>query len=92
MDIDERETIGIMLAQGKSFRTIGKAIGRNHTTISREIEINAPPIRKGYYRVHKAQIRAAIRNVESHKRLRLKNQQIRNYAAEKITLGWSPEQ
>ena len=92
LDMDERETIGIMLAQGKSLRTIGKAIGRNHTTISREIEINAPPIRKGYYRAHKAQIRAAIRNVESHKRLRLKNHQIRNYAAEKITLGWSPEQ
>lgn len=92
LDMDERETIGIMLAQGKSLREIGKAIGRNHTTISREIEINAPPIRKGYYRAHKAQIRAATRNVESHKRLRLKNQGIRDYVSEKIMLGWSPEQ
>lgn len=92
LDIDERETIGIMLAQGKSLRKIGKAIGRDHTTVSREIEINAPPIRKGYYRAHKAQIRASIRNVETHKRLRLKNQRIRGYVSEKITLGWSPEQ
>jgi IS30 family transposase len=92
MDIGERETIGIMLAQGKSLRQIGKAIGRNHTSVSREIEVNAPPIRKGYYRAHKAQIRASIRNVESHKRSRLKNQQIREYVTEKVLLGWSPEQ
>lgn len=92
LDMDERETIGIMLAQGKSLRKIGEAIGRSHTTISREIETNAPPIRKGYYRAHKAQIRAAIRNVESHKRLRLKNQQIRDYVSEKVASGWSPEQ
>lgn len=92
LDADERETIGIMLAQGKSLRKIGKAVGRTHTTIGREIEVNGPPIRKGYYRAHKAQIRASIRNVESHKRVRLKNQQIREYVAEKIKLGWSPEQ
>jgi IS30 family transposase len=92
LDMEERETIGIMLAQGNSYRKIGKVIGRNHTTISREVEINAPPIRKGYYRAHKAQIRASFRNVESHKRLRLKNQQLREYVAEKVTLGWSPEQ
>lgn len=92
LDADERDTIGIMLAQGKSLRKIGKAVGRNHTTIGREIEVNGPPIRKGYYRAHKAQIRASIRNVESHKRLRLKNQRLRAHVAEKIMMGWSPEQ
>jgi len=92
LDADERETIGIMLAQGKSLRKIGKAIGRSHTTIGREVEINGPPIRKGYYRAHKAQIRASIRNIESHKRLRLKNRQLRKHVAEKLILGWSPEQ
>lgn len=92
LDMEERETIGIMLAQGNSYRKIGKVLGRNHTTISREVEINAPPIRKGYYRAHKAQIRASLRNIESHKRLRLKNQQLREYVTEKVALGWSPEQ
>jgi transposase, IS30 family len=92
LDMEERETIGLMLAQGKSLREIGKVIGRNHTTVSREIEINAPPIRKGYYRAHKAQKRAVIRNIESHKRPRLKSRQIREYVAERLRRGWSPEQ
>jgi len=90
--MEERETIGLMLARGKSLREIGKVIGRSHTTVSREIEINAPPIRKGYYRAHKAQKRAVVRNIESHKRPRLKSRQTREYVAGRLRLGWSPEQ
>ena len=48
LSIEEREMIGIMLAQGKSQREIGRRLGRHHTTISRELEHNAPPVYKGY--------------------------------------------
>jgi IS30 family transposase len=81
-----------MLAQGKSYREIGKAIGRHHTTISRELQNNVPPIHKGYYLAHKAHERATERRVETHKRPRLKNEPTRKYVVKMIKKGWSPEQ
>ncbi|MEK6582686.1 MAG: helix-turn-helix domain-containing protein, partial [Nitrospirota bacterium] len=49
MSLEEREYIGILLAKGESLRSIGKELGRNHSSISRELNINAPPVHKGYY-------------------------------------------
>ena len=92
LSIGEREMIGIMLAQDKSYREIGKVMGRHHTTISREIQTNAPPIHKGYYLAHKAHERATERRIETHKRPRLKNDLTRKYVAKMIKKGWSPEQ
>jgi len=79
VSMEEREMIGIMLAQGKSHREIGHSLGRHHTTIGRELEQNAPPIYKGYYLAHKAHERATKRRVESHQRPRLKNPCIKEY-------------
>jgi len=90
--IDEREIIAILLAQGKTRREIGRSLGRSHTTICRELEHNTPPINKGYYLPHKAQERAVQRRIETHKRPRLKNEQIKDYVVSKLMLGWSPEQ
>lgn len=81
-----------MLAQGKSYREIGKTMGRHHTTISRELQNNAPPIHKGYYLAHKAHERATERRTETHKRPRLKNEPTRKYVVKMIKKGWSPEQ
>jgi len=92
LSLEEREIIGIMLAQDKSYREIGKALGRHHTTISREIESNAPPVRKGYYLAHKAHKRATERRIETHKRPRLKDEPTRKYVVRMIKKGWSPEQ
>lgn len=92
LSISEREIISIKLAQGKSRRDISRSLGRSHTTICRELKNNAPPINKGYYLAHKAQERAVQRRIESHKRLRLKNERTKNYVVGKLKLGWSPEQ
>lgn len=92
LSLEEREIIGIMLAQDKSYREIGKALSRHHTTIGREIENNAPPVRKGYYLAHKAQKRAIERRIETHKRLRLKDEPTRKYVIKMLKKGWSPEQ
>jgi len=92
LSIDERESIGLLLAQGKTQREIGRVLGRSHTTIGRELENNTPPINKGYYLAHKAQERAVQRRIDTHKRLRLKDEQTKNYVVSKLKLGWSPEQ
>jgi IS30 family transposase len=81
-----------MLAQDKSCREIGKALGRHHTTISREIQTNAPPVHKGYYLAHKAHERATERRTETHKRPRLKTERIRKHTEKMLKKGWSPEQ
>jgi IS30 family transposase len=90
--MEEREMIGLMLVQNKSYREIGKALKRHHTTISREIETNAPPVRKGYYLAHKANKRAIERRIKTHKRPRLKDEATRKHIMKKIRQGWSPEQ
>lgn len=91
LSIEEREYIGILLAKGKSLRSIGKELGRHHSSISRELNINAPPVHKGYYLAHKAHERATVRNRESHQRERLKNETTMAFVREKIVEGWSPE-
>lgn len=91
LSIEEREYIGILLAKGESLRSIGKEMGRHHSSISRELNINAPPVHKGYYLAHKAHERATVRNRESHQRERLKNETTRSFVREKIVEGWSPE-
>lgn len=92
LDITERESIGLLKAEGKTEREIGRLLGRSHTTIGRELENNTPPVNKGYYLAHKAQERADTRWKEAHKRPRLKNDIIRTYVTSKIKTGWSPEQ
>jgi IS30 family transposase len=52
---------------------------------------NTPPVNKGYYLPHKAHERAVIRNIGSHKRPRLKNNDIRAFVEKKLMDGWSPE-
>jgi IS30 family transposase len=89
--MEEREMLGLLLAQGYSLGKIAKQLGRNKSTLSREIDRNGPPINKGYYRAHKAHERSSIRNSTTHKRPRLKNPLIRNYMQTKLKEKWSPE-
>ena len=91
LSMEDREHISIGLAQGKSYREIGKEINRSHTTIKREVDQNSAPINKGYYLASKAQERSSTRNRETHKRDRLKNKEILKYVQGKLIKGWSPE-
>ncbi len=92
LGIEERERIIIMKTEGKSLRYIGKASGRSHATIVRELKRNAAPVNKGYYLPHKADERAKVRKRESGERERLKKPAIRNYVHRWMPRGWSPEQ
>jgi IS30 family transposase len=46
--IEEREKIQEMLWQKSSIRTIATALGRNPSSVSREIKRNPPPIHLRY--------------------------------------------
>lgn len=91
LTVEERDRIAVMVSEGQSLRKIAKELGRSHTSLSRELRRNVPPIYTGYYLSHKAHERAVKRNQDSHRRPRLKNASIRDYVIQKLSSGWSPE-
>lgn len=88
---EERDKIAILRVQGLSLEKIAFAIGRNKSTISRELKRNKSPI-YNVYLPHKADLRAKERKHKAGKRKRLKHPMIEKYVLQKIKLGWSPEQ
>ncbi|HEX7321230.1 MAG TPA: IS30 family transposase [bacterium] len=88
---EERDLITVYKAQGCSLREIGGKLGRDKATISRELQRNAPEIRKWYYLSHKAQERAQGRWGTAHIRARLKSPIIQAYVVQGLKAGLSPE-
>ena len=87
---DERDMIAVLKAKGISLSDIAQKIGRHKSTIFRELNRNAPPIYKGYYLIHKP-CQGKNRWADTHKRERLKNQEVRKYVEVGLRKGWSPE-
>lgn len=87
----ERDLIGLMLAEGRKLAEIGRRLGRHKSTISRELMRNGPPIRRTAYFPHKAQERAVKRRQSTHGPHRMKDERIRNYVVAKLKEKWSPE-
>lgn len=91
LTLAERDTITTMLAEKESLRKIAQALGRNASSISRELQRNA----SGEYRLylsHRADMRAVHRRKLASSRPRLKNARVRSYVSAKLREGWSPEQ
>jgi len=88
---EERYMIAVLKAKERTLSDIAREIGRHKSTISRELHRNAPAIHKGYYLSHKAQERAMVHWALTHKRERLKNQEVRKYVETCLRKGWSPE-
>ena len=88
---EERDMIAVLKAKGISLSGIAQKIGKHKSTIFRELNRNASPIHKGYYLSHKAQERAKNRWADTHKRERLKNQEVKKYVEVGLRKGWSPE-
>lgn len=88
---EERDIISVLKAKHAPMSEIAKKLGRDKSTISRELRRNAPEIHKGYYLSHKAEERAKSRWQLSHIRDRLKNEEIRDYVERGIKKGLSPE-
>jgi IS30 family transposase len=91
LNLEEREKLAIWWGQGKGIREIARELGRDPSTISRELKRNAPPIRQGYYLAHKAQDRASVRRSAAVRRKRLKTPRVRAYITRQLKRGWSPE-
>ena len=88
---DERDLIAHLHAKGSSHSEIARQLGRDKSTISREIRRNGSRI-YDVYLAHKANTRAKDRKQEAGQRPRLKNKQIKRYVIRKLKQGWSPEQ
>lgn len=87
----ERDLLGILLAEGHTKAEIARRLGRDKSTISRELTRNGPRIRKKRYLPHKAELRAQKRRKATHRLYRLKDERIHDYVITKLKKKWSPE-
>lgn len=90
LSIEEREKIQSMMWEKRSVREIAEAIGRNPSSISREINRNIPLHR--IYKPRLANERAEQKRKSRGRKLRLKNGFIRRYVVDHLKKGYSPEQ
>lgn len=91
LTIEEREKIQELLWQKESVRKIAKILGRNASSISREIKRNQTEQRK-YYRPRVDHGKALERRTHRGKRRLDSNEQLHNFVTSRLKLGWSPEQ
>ena len=92
LTIEERCCIREFYVKGKSYREIAKLIGRNVSTISRELRRNYSHMYdKPTYYPYTAQKKYLLRRSYCHRGMFF-NQEIINYINEKLGLTWSPEQ
>jgi len=89
----ERLEISVLLKRGYSHREIGRALGKHHSSVSREINNNSV---NGEYDPHKAQHKAYVkRKYSKYQGMKVReNSEIEKYLWEKMQLPflWSPEQ
>jgi IS30 family transposase len=92
LNIEEREQIHLGLWEGKSLREIGRGLGRDPSTISRELNRNIK-VAQRRYTPRLAQWRATERIRTRGRRPRLKNAIIRAYTVKHLKEeDYSPEQ
>jgi len=88
ISINERELVFLYLNQGKSFREIGRLLGRCDRTVSREVGRNKG--RHGYKPSQAHRAYAARRKHAKYKKL--DDIMLQDYVVGKLNRGWSPEQ
>lgn len=91
LSLSEREEISIGLNAGTRIVDIASAIGRDSSTLYREINRNKPSVNTVQYRANRAQIRTDERKKASHTRKRLNNPLIQKYVSSKLKEEWTPE-
>jgi IS30 family transposase len=85
--LKERQKISDLMCDGISINRIAKIIGRNKSSISRELQRNENT--KGYL-ANTAHSDSIKRWRLAHRRKRLKNARIRKYVIAHLEKGWSP--
>jgi len=87
----ERSEIAILLKKDYSLRDIGHALGRNPSSVSREIKLNSV---KGVYDPRKAKHKAYVRRKYSkYQGMKIRDSEyLEKYIEEKLKRYWTPEQ
>ena len=91
LSVEERIVIADLWREGRSVRSIAAEVGRDPSTISREVRRNAHP-QTGDYRPHAAQSRADGRRPRPKKGKLAKNPELRQAVQNGLDHQWSPEQ
>lgn len=91
LSLRERDRLAVYRAKGMSLREIAKRLGRNVSTISREISRNGGQLYDAYGG-GRAHLRATVRKRAAGRRPRLKSARLRSYVHQHLRRGWSPEQ
>jgi len=86
----ERDLIGMMCGKGEKLRKIADRLGRNVSTVSREIQRNGPKIRRRKYRSEVAQTRAKRRQQIPRRKKKMCDRSIWQYVCRCLEKGWSP--
>lgn len=86
---EERKCLQQLLEEGHSLRFIARALGRNVSSVSREIKRNSSKNGYGHWYANN---QAIHRRRKSHPMKRLEeNTELGDYVREKLALFWSPE-
>jgi len=96
---EERDEISILLRKGYSYADIGRALGRDKSTISREIAKNRRKVRarggtrRGPYEASVAHHKASLRrqNAKYQGRKIWLNKPLKAYLEQRIRKGWPPD-
>lgn len=87
---EERDRIAVWRGQGLGLNEIGRKLGRNGGTISRELRRNGHK-QAGYVAIHAERL-ALDRQADARVRHPLKDPDTYAYVLRKLRSGWSPEQ
>ncbi|WP_416903347.1 IS30 family transposase [Micromonospora echinospora] len=91
LSVDERIVIADLWRAGRSVRSIAAELGRDPSTVSREVRRNAHP-GSGDYRPHAAQARADARRARPKTGKLAVNPRLRQAVQDGLDRRWSPEQ
>lgn len=90
--IEERCCLREYYVKGKSYREIAKLLGRNVSSVSRELKRNCTHYYDTpHYYPYTAQRKSNLRNSYRHRGM-FWSQEVLNYIDEKLKATWSPEQ
>jgi transposase, IS30 family len=91
LSLFERETLGKLLFKGMSLADIAKAMGRNKSTLSREI--SRTQLGRGGYSAFSAEVVVQRRHLSAKKPRKIEsNEKLKEFIHKHLRLEWSPEQ
>src|SRR4051794_28626810 len=88
LELEERERLAALEAEGLSLRAIARALGRAASTVSRELRRNALP-RGGYLPVH---AEGCYRERRQRPSVLERDERLGRFVRERLLEGWTPEQ